>query len=80
MTPTMAITMIQKMLPLPAPLLISSMAMEPPASAVTASHTTSTQAMNTATVASHTFTKSVYTGFQRPCSLPRRARSTSRLL
>ena len=55
-------------------------AMEPPASTLMSTETSTTHTMNTATVASQIFTKSMYTGFQRPCSAPNCARSTSRLL
>jgi len=55
-------------------------AMELPASTPTSTAMPTTHRMNTATVASQIFTKSMYTGFQRPFSAPSWALSTSRLL
>ncbi|MNT25908.1 hypothetical protein D3C72_1614530 [compost metagenome] len=55
-------------------------AMEPPASSVPMRERATTHRRNTSTVASQIFTKSMYTGFQRPRSAPTWAFSTSRLL
>ena len=56
-----------------------TMANEPPTSPASSSDSTRIDARNTPTVASQSRTKSMYTGFQRPSSVPRLARSTSRL-
>ena len=59
---------------------LATSANEPPASAASRAPIARADTMNTATVASQILTKSMYTGFQRPGSVPRWARSTSRLL
>lgn len=61
-------------------LWLATRAMELPARMPISAENPTTHRMNTATVAIHTLTKSMYTGFQRPRSAPTWALSTKRLL
>ena len=79
--PAMMDTMITTNIHRPSRLLwLATSAMELPARMPIRAEKPTTHRMKTATVAIHTLTKSMYTGFQRPFSAPTWALSTSRLL